>query len=152
MCKPCSTGVSTPSSNSRHSLWRQKSPSVIPVELIKCELKDWNYGQNNVAMVHWARAREGSSATLFVCVFMLRRAMVLKRAALLGMRGFNYRLWKDVCVWGGKQGELNGLLVDKMKESDNEDWAETWENSFLPCGVEDAVKETRKRGEDGDEQ
>lgn len=26
---------------------------------------------------------------------------------------------------GGKQGELNGLLVDKMKESDNEDWAET---------------------------
>lgn len=58
-----------------------------------------------------------------------------------------------MCVCGGgKQGELNGLLVDKMKESDNEDWAETWENSFLPCGVEDAVKETRKRAEDGDEQ
>lgn len=33
--------------------------------------------------------------------------------------------------WGGgvnteiKQEELNGLLEDKMKESDNEDWVET---------------------------
>lgn len=76
---------------------------MIPVELIKCELKDWNYCQNNVAVVHWVRAREGGSATLFVCVFMLSRAMVLKRAALLGVRGFNYRLWKDVCVCGGGQ-------------------------------------------------
>lgn len=67
-----------------------------------------------------------------MCVFMLRRAMVLKRAALLGVRGFNYRLWECVCVcesvWGEhteiKQAELNGLLADKMKESDNEDWAE----------------------------
>lgn len=33
-----------------------------------------------------------------------------------------------VCEWGEhteiKQAELNGLLADKMKESDNEDWAE----------------------------
>lgn len=68
---------------------------------------------------------------LFVCVFMLRRALVLKRGALLGVKGFNYRLWKgvSVCVKRGggaeiKQAELNGLLADKMKESDNEDWAE----------------------------
>lgn len=36
-----------------------------------------------------------------------------------------------VCVLGGgvnteiKLAELNGLLADKMKESDNEDWVET---------------------------
>ncbi len=48
---------------------------------------------------------------------------------------FVYVCWKKesgyVCVCGGginteiKQEELNGLLEDKMKESDNEDWVET---------------------------
>jgi len=68
-----------------------------------------------------------------VCVSMLLRAVVLKRAPLLGVRGFNYRLCEGVCVcvcWEGvnteiKLVELNGLLVDKIKELDNEDWAET---------------------------
>lgn len=88
-------------------------------------------------MVHGVRAKGGRQCNcVCVCVFMLRRAMVLKRAALLGLRGFNYRLWEGVqvcvCVLGGegvnteiKRPELNGLLADKMKESDNEDWAET---------------------------
>lgn len=73
----------------------------------------------------------------------------------------------SVCVWKGrgggaeiKQAELNGLLADKMKESDNEDWAEARENGFLPFGVREgevgggvggAVKETRKRGMSNDE-
>lgn len=44
--------------------------------------------------------------------------------------------------------ELNGLLADKMKEPDNEDWAEKRENSFVHCHVEEGTggKETRKRG------
>lgn len=30
-----------------------------------------------------------------------------------------------------KQAELNGLLADKMKESDNEDWTETRERNSV---------------------
>lgn len=108
-----------------------------------------------------------------VCEFMLQSTMALKRAALSGVRGFNYRLCcvcvcgcRRVCVcvyvcWEGvnteiKQVELNGLLADKMKESDNEDWAETWERAAL-CSfarVEERMwlkKDTRKTEERDEE-
>lgn len=62
------------------------------------------------------------------------------RAALLRVRGFNYRLRGERGVYGGctqpKQVELKGLLVDKMNKLDNED-GRLLENSFLPHGIKD---------------
>lgn len=72
--------------------------------------------------------------------------LVLKGAGLWGARGFNYRLGRE---GGGqiKQLELNGLLADKMKERDNEDWRRSLGEAPISACEEGSAKEKEREGE-----